>query len=690
MDNFLNSSKSLKKRSLPFSDTNLQLVNTIANLHSNLFQTIAYFNYNHFEIEVWLEAAAEFEYSSSPEILENLGSETIERIFVQCLALWHMVKAMELDFIDFSRFQLSEPDTDEKSFLAVKFPLRLPLANTAVGSGGEKETGLKFLLACFQKNKYLRDINEKNYTELFNRLKGKYLFSRQQAYIYRYNEFASILLNAYPIDELKNEANIKIKIRTADYVQKKIVKRHLYRNYVAEDIFFVDVDKHWPAGELPQYIGELISGDEPGTTGADPVSIIQRLDLFLRKSAFKSFVLVIDHLKSKEDTEFINYLVHSSGISHIVLIVFTGPAEDGADLPEFDLELNETPGNLLEDYLQFDRSGITTLLNRDEDSELFHSYLENCRVKELNGLLKKYLLLGHENGHDEGKISFAGIKMLLVENLDFLEKKNKDTENVCETRRLLVEILIKEGEPGLAAAVIHEHMEKDPVFLKLKLAQLYRAEKDHPRMHALLEEIKKDIDAPWLDEFNYLNYIYYEKILDVKTADRYLKKIAKPLFIHLANVILSDRYIYEGNFAKAGQLLTEAAVYLEEKKYLEDEIYARSQCAKLLRQKQEFAEAEKLYKNLFIKSEMKHFRLLSAYISVDLGNLYFSRDDFSQADVWYRKALKIFQNLKNKNGIMLAESNLVEVNKIKGNWQETETFLKSILAYDKERKSLDS
>lgn len=692
----------------------------MANLHSNLFRTVAYYNYNHFRIDLWLDAGAEGEEEGEPGLRDmrdtrdtpgtpdNPDRESVERAFVQALALWNMAKAMEWDFIDFSRFQLlPDPYPDRQRSFSVKFPIRLPITPLPVE--------LKHLLACFQENKYLRELNEKNYTELFHRLAGKYSFLPRQAYVYRYDEFASTLLNAYPIDELKNDANIKIRIRTADPVLEKIIRRHLYRNYVAEDIFFVDLGNQSFNDDLPRCLARIISESESKGNENDPVSVIQRLDLFLKKSSFKSFVLLMDRLKTKEDAEFINYLVHSSGIANIILIVFDTPAPAptpntgsgngiGADRVEFDLELNETPGNLLRDYLRFDKPGAEIPLTLEEEIANLRSYLETAgapgiretagifnarlklaimtgQVKELNNLLTKYL----PGGHDE--IDFAGVKALLAGRPGFLEK---EAESSGETLRRLVEIAIKQGETNFAATLIHAHMENDPVYLKLKLAQVYRVEKDHPRMHALLEEIKADIGEPWQDEFNYLNYIYFEKISEVRTADRYLKKIKNPLYVHLANVKLSDRYIYQGDYEKAGHLLAEAAAYLGEKKYLGDEIDALSQWAKLLRQKKEFAEAEKSYKNLFIKSEMKNFRLLSAYIAVDLGNLYFSRDDFGQAEAWYRKALKIFQNRKNRNGVMLAESNLVEINKIKGNWLETKACLKTILAYDKERKSLDA
>ena len=61
------------------------------------------------------------------------------------------------------------------------------------------------------------------------------------------------------------------------------------------------------------------------------------------------------------------------------------------------------------------------------------------------------------------------------------------------------------------------------------------------------------------------------------------------------------------------------------------------------------------------------------------------QDNFNEAEFWYKKALKIFKGEGNENGVVLSESNLVEVNKVKGDWRETERYLKSIMKYDREK-----
>jgi len=725
--------RSLKKLTIPYSDANLKQVNIISNFHSNFFQTIGYHNHNNFEIDILIDEFSE----TPPETLETLRVENVEKVFVQFIALFYIAGEMELDFIDFSRFHL-QPD------YTVKFPVRL---------SGKEEIEIKHLIRHFKKNKHFRDLNEKNYKDLFERLSEKYTFNRHQAYLYRYDIFSSAILNTYPIEESENEFNIKIRIKTTNPIHEKIAKLNLYKKYISNDIFFIDAADF--SDNLSCFIANLIF-DQPRYNPDDLVKLINQLNLYLKKSAYKALVLVIDHLKTKEDAEFINYLLHSSEIYNIILIIFN----ISHDFIEFDLELKEDPKNLLEDYLTFEKPGkkidlskeeiqclkiIKTLpfpisceklsikrifskhqtpvienliqknvlrissgklvihhnlpaLNinikptKDEEIKILESYLgtfdslsltikyfiKTGKIKELNQLLKRYLQegAGVETDFTDIKAFFPGELNQLEENIEFV--------------RLLVEILIKENDPGFAEMLIRNNLDKDPVFLSLKLAHIFRLKKDRPQMFRLLKQIKGKIPEELMDEFYYLNYVYYEKVTDVKETDRYLRKIKSPLFIHLSNIKLSDQYIYEGDYEKAEKILSEAIDYLKRKMYVRDEIDARSQLAKLLREKQEFSQAEKLYKNIFIKSEMKNYPLLSAYISVDLGNLYLTQDNFNHAEVWYKKALKIFQNQKNKNGVLLAQSNLVEVNKFKGNWQESRSYLKSILTHDKERKSIIS
>lgn len=752
----------LKKQTIPFSEDNLKRVESISNFHSAFFQSIANYSHNNFEIDLWIGQPDQNDNtaSGSPGSPAELDPEAVERLFLQQIALFNITRNVEPGFIDFNRFRLRTLPGPAARYVP-EFPLLLP-------SPRKKEITAAQVIAPFRENKHFTDLNEKNHADIFHRLREKYTFNPHQVYFYRFDEFASTLLNAYPMDELKSGANIAIKISTSHPIQAKIVKFNLYKNHIAGDTFFLDVDGYSDSDNLIDIFSRVLSGtlgieDRGHKTGDNrgAANLIHRFNRFLKESPYKSVLMVIHQLKSKEDAEFINYLLHSSGISNIVLIVFNTPP--GPDLIPFDLELKETPKNLLEDHLTLEGPGekislageeirclnilhalpfpvsgdpaslgaifsrgqvriVRDLIARDilktawgklelntglpglntapavpsvdEEIKILESYrgtktfdaprcfnldfkyfLKTRKTAEINRLLDEYLR--KTPGETPGKTS-----ELISENIRVLEN---DTQSL----RLAVEILLKEDQTDLAETVIQRNLPKDPLFLKLKSAHILRLKKEHVQMLRLLNEIKEKIRGELgdlADEFYYLNYIYYEKTGDVANADRYFEKIKSPPFTHLAAVKHSDRYIYRGEPDKAVGLIKKTVRYLRDNGYGRDELEAGNQLAKAYREKLLFDEAETLYKNLFISAEMKSFRLLSADIASDLGTLYYKQDDFSRAEPWYQKALKIAQKLKNKNGIVLAQSNLAEIYKAKGEWQKTAKSLNASLAYYKKRR----
>jgi transcriptional regulator with GAF, ATPase, and Fis domain len=740
--------KPLQELKLPFSNTDLKKIHTISNFHSNFFQNIIFYTHNNFEISTLGDT---FDAEKSKQLLEEVASlspQQVQQLFLQSIAVYQVSQSLGLDFIDFSVFNLGPNHS-------IQFPICL---------NEPKVPSLNDLLEIFTKNKHFKDLNEKNVLEVFDCLRDKSTFDENQAYIYRYDDFASNILDTYPIAEPEGNTRIKIKINTGYHNLKTIIKTNFFKNHFSEDIFFADLSN--PTDNLPDSIAHLIAlPGKTGTQGEDFVSIINRFNLFLEKSSFASLVLMIDRLRTNQDAEFVNYLLEALGIANILLICF----DTSCNSTDFDLELNEKPGNLLRKYLRFDEPGkkkpfmpgevhllkifhclpvhvpqelLPTLFSPDQGTVidnlikknflkvssgkvLFDSNLSNLNIKItpteekkiLESFLKtdgidslsvkiKYFLITSQVEELKAVLrnfrqrketfietDFASIKTFLVENWGFLEK-HKD----IELMELLAVLLVEEGEPEAAKKLIFEYADvNQSIILKLQLAHIYKWEKEDLKIGQLLKEIEDEVGAKGKknifsiedlnNQYHYLKFVFFVKRSEVKQADKHLKMIKGERFNHRAAVLLSDRYFYRGDYQEAETLLNQAIDYFSRSKYPADEIEARSQLAKLLRGKQAFAEAEKLYQNLFIKSEMKNYRLLSASITADLGSLYLVQDKFNQALTWYKKALKIFQNQKNQNGIFLVKSNLVLINKIKGKWQEVKNDLESILNYDKQKSS---
>jgi DNA-binding NtrC family response regulator len=734
----------LTQFTIPFSAENLKRVEMVSNLHSNLWQNIVSYTHNNFEISIWADAPVEAK--SFLFELEFLSAGQIEPIFLLVMTLYRLSAELGADFIDFSVFGPGPANT-------VRFPIAL------VEKPG-KEPPLNRLLEIFQKNSHFNDLNEKNHQEIVDRLRSKIIFDEEQVYCFKYEDFAAAILNNYLLAESSTQVKVKIKINTTHPTQARIIKMHLTSHHSSGEIFFANPGN--PSDNLPGAVARLLPmTGTPADPGEDFVSIIQELNVFLGKSTFTAMVLMIDRLRTREDAEFILYLMESAGVANRVLICF----DSTCDLIDFDLEFNEKPENLLRRSLRFADAEMkeSTSLNPEEVKllKLFHTLPGPCSREQLQPLLSpaqsvvidnltrknllkvscgkvllnrsfaypnlqitpreeqailepllktgagaslsvklKYFLLSGQTGRLRETLTqqlrersdlaadVAGIKRILAENDLFLR-------NHIDVVELLAALLLKVNEPQLAREVISNYAGTNlSAVLKLKLAHIHKGEKAYGKMERLLSVIEAETEfkgeRELQDEYHYLRFVYYRKRSEDKPADKHLKKIKGELFRQRSALLLSDRHLYRGEYKEAKILLDKAIDYFHRQGWQADEIEAKSQLAKLLREKQDFPEAKKMYKNLFIKSEMKNYRLLAADISVDLGNLYWFQDKFNSAETWYKKALKLFQKLENQNGIFLVKSNLVLLNKIKGNWQDVKKDLEAILAYDQQNNAVNS
>ena len=226
--------KNLKNIVIPYSDSNLKRLNNIFDINSNFFQKIISYSYNNFEIDILLEDLNE----SNIEGIHELSKKNAEKLYVQFIMVFEISKSIELDFIDFNKFEIF-------SDFVVRFSISICK---------EKELNIDNVLRLFQGNRYFKDVNEKNYMRFFNRI-DEYKFETENFYIYRYKDFASNILNLYPISELENNFNVRVNIDTKSITQKRIIKKNLYRNLLSEDLFFIDINGNY--NNIPDLISKI-------------------------------------------------------------------------------------------------------------------------------------------------------------------------------------------------------------------------------------------------------------------------------------------------------------------------------------------------------------------------------------------------------------------------------------------------
>ena len=252
-----------------------------------------------------------------------------------------------------------------------------------------------------------------------------------------------------------------------------------------------------------------------------------------------------------------------------------------------------------------------------------------------------------------------------------------------------LKILVKTDAVDLAEKFLAAYADPGGVFARMLAAHLAMRQREYQKLGEHLAGLAT-VPETCADEWRYLNFIYNEKIAETKKADAFAKKIRDPYYRHLTAIQLSDRKIYNREYARAQSQLEAAQAYFSGQCCRREEIEIQNQMAKLQRGKGCFSAAESMYKTLFIRSASEGFRLNAAFSAVDLGNLYLENDDDFRAESWYQKALHLFEKEKNSDGIMLVNSNLIAIYAAAGNWNEAERLLRGILARNEEKKSLVS
>jgi len=721
------SEKNFYKLVLPFSEALLSRINLIFNMHSNLFQKVIHYTNNNFEIIVWLERLN----TSKSIVIGNLKESKIKKLFIQFIIIYEIAKKLAIDFIDFEKFIYQYEN--------LKFPICIKK---------KCEIKLSYIFDLLITNKFFKDLNHDNYYEIFKSILNKQRFDENSYYFYKYSDFASNILNLFEFDHSQNKTNLKILVKTENKIQKKIIETNIVQHLLHADVFLLN--KIGKSDSLQKIVCKFFFNKINEIDDFD--SIIELIDIYLSKSIFKSLVLLIDTLENRKDIEFVKYLMDYSNLTNITLIIFNNNDFLDFDFILNEKPENLLKKYFIKNYKErntiLSKSEIYILkiffiifipipiiilhliFNKNEINSIDHliskkyihsnstfvslrnsSVIKGIKItfnEELK-ILRKFLdhmnssyvkikyLIKIKNYHeikvilsdklffdnnDEYKY-FEEIKSILLNNINSLSDD-------IELLKLLTIMMIKERDLKTAKFIIQKFKARDHLFFYLKLAFIYKLEKEYIKMESILIKLEKKISICLSDEYCYLKFIFFEKTSDFNSADIYLRRIKNKYYICLSNLQLSDRLIYNGEFEKAKNLLNETIDYLKQENCYSDELEAYSHLAKLLREEGDYNSAEKIYKNIYIKCEIRNYDLLSAFIGVDIGNYYLRLDDFSRAEFWYFKALKVFRAHKNSNGEILVESNLVEINKIKGNWTEAEIYLKSILKYDRDKKLITS
>jgi len=721
---------------IPNSPGILARLHSIYAFHSSMMQNIVDFTPGNFQISVLTQPFT----PSRHDVLSRLPAAQAAGTLQQCLAFLDAAREWNMDFIDFSRFQVLP--TGSLRFAWTLEPQEMPTPAA--------------IIRLFRGHRHLRRASGSD-GRLFSRDTGSHsLRSEQPPYLCRREDFAANLLRSRSERGLSSFANVKIRIHTKLPWQKTVARDILFHNLNDEETLLLDIDlEDMPLGDRLSALG--------GRKKARLESLAeqaQQFRLFLKQSVFQETILLVDHLERKEDDRLLRFLLESGDIAGLTVVLL-----GDSTACEYDLEFNEDPQNLLSRFLPTALGGRKPP-ELDEGEKKLLERIAGIGVPVPTVVARLLATLGDGSAErtpvPQGDALLASLlkKQCLVESRDrqglvadpagaaVPPGSDRDADLAwlaghCDWPYARIAHAITGGRwatlesdlrewarespgrvaPGPAADLLCRHLPQLPhgskaleygidiliqgncldqaaqllagtaapagPCLRLKKAHLAMRRKKYLELGELLAGMARPPEE-CRDEWLHLNFICCEKLSQKGRADAFVHKIKSPYYRSLSLVQLSDRSIYNRNFAKARSQLAAALDYFIASNRCREEIEARSQMAKLLREEGDFRQSESMYKTIFIQGEAEGLKLSSAGAAVDLGNLYVENDDDFQAECWYQKAKRIYAKEKNKDGLMLVNANLVNVLLAKGDWLQADRLLSDLLAWDEEKKLLES
>ncbi len=621
---------------VPSTPENLERIHAIFGFQSNLLQNIVEFTPGNFQISVLTQP-----FSPSPaDALSRLPPAAAHSARRRTLALIHAAREWRLDFIDFSRVQVLPAGGLRFAWsLEPKSPPSFSSVH-ALFRGKRPEAAAEFAAAPPP--------------------------AAEADFLCRREDFACQRLLARSPRDLGAGANARIRIHTKFPWQETVARDNLFHNLNDAETLLLNVDLEDTT--LGRRLAALCAVEDAGTE--NPAVLTREFRSFLKKSVFRESILMVRNLARREDDHLLRFLFESEDISGLTVILFGDPTSC-----ECDLEFNEDPQNLMAGRALLPPQPAR-LPEADEKEKRLLACIAAERPAELASCLRELARAAPGRG-----VSRPAAERLCR----YLEQ----AAPAGQVLPLGVEILIHGNFLEQADRVLAAIKGQAPPWACLKQAHLAMRRRQYRELGKRLAGMTRP-GAEGRDEWLYLNFIYHEKLSLKIRAGEFAQKIRSPYYRNLALIQLSDRCIYNREFASARTQLAGALDYFAAGGRSREEIAARSQMAKLLREEGDREQAEILYKTIYVQAEAEGLPLSAAGAAVDLGNLYVEADDDFQAECWYRKASRLYGAERNRDGQMLVNANLVNVLLAKGDWLQADTLLRGIRAWDEEKNLLDS
>lgn len=698
-----------------FSEKKLDAIRSNYKIYSNFLQNIHYFTHNNFEIELLVDVVE----GKGLEILSKLGKTEAEIVFLQFISLYLLKNKFNIKFLNFRKFYI-----DEKNF--VKFKLDFDYR--------EDKDDLSELTEIFRNSFRFKNINKSEIIEVFRSLVPIYRFDKNEAWFYIYDDFASSIIDSYPISILKGNENISIKVDVKDPVKKKFIKNNLFNNFLDKSSLLINIDSN--VDNIFLYISRIFLKKETKKS-TDFEKVFSNIGNFLKESTFTSIIFVIDTQLNNKDREFLRFLFKGSGISKLYFIFF----EDGFQ-GVYDLVLTENGKNYLKDILttgkrqslkkmlQIEKNIIKTVYSFPLTIFELNKYLplsEKINIDNLinNGNLEKKggrlfplispksliptkyeeifilkelsVIFGYPEinlklsllNFDPSMVSkildkmfrtdlqgrgdrfpFHFISGLLYRNIRYF--KNEDG-----IVKKLILILLKEMDLKSAKDMIKNYGYFDDPFFELKLCEISFIEMDYKETEKIITKLQKSWPEELRDEIFLYTFLLKNAIGDYKKAFSIYNKIKNTFNKRLADIKYSRKILDCGEVGKAESILAGSSEFFIKQGSMGNALRVAENKSEIEWLKGEKKAALKIRKNIYLQSEIRGYKVLAGQFSLGLGKFFLLEEDYIAAEFWLQKSIEIFKKENIRYGVKSARLNYSKINLVKGNWREAEKDLRT-------------
>jgi len=233
--------------------------------------------------------------------------------------------------------------------------------------------------------------------------------------------------------------------------------------------------------------------------------------------------------------------------------------------------------------------------------------------------------------------------------------------------------------------------EKNPELSALYKAYLAARLRNYDQLELFFEKHRaEDFHEHFQDHYFYLNCFLRYKKKSFSFLENGLPVLKRQEFVQRLRYFQAEELQAKQDYYAAEKLLNELINLYHQNNLVEMELESLKLLAQVKKKQKDLSKSEKILQKILLHKQATLFPLIYGGAMVDLGNIEYERHNFEQSFFWYEKAGQLFQLENYLTGVMLARSNLANLQLISGKLREAEKNLQEVIDFNRRQGSAGS